>query len=248
MNTTLCLNMIVKNESKNIERCLNSLYKHLDYWVICDTGSTDGTQDIIKNFFKQKGIDGELHETIWENYEKNRNEALTLAFGKCDYTLLCDADMELIVSGNFYLNKEIDTFMVKQKNDNFEYFNVRIVNSKKHYKYYSPTHEYIKAEFSNERTQNVSEFNYYFLDHCDGFNRKDKLKNDANILEKKILEDSKNPRYAFYLAQTYKDLGEREKALDLFFKRIDMEGYDEERYVSCLKRTKDHGRQSGMPL
>ena len=40
--------MIVKNESKIIKRCLDSVKDHIDYWVIVDTGSTDGTQDIIK--------------------------------------------------------------------------------------------------------------------------------------------------------------------------------------------------------
>ena len=49
--STLCLVMIVKNEEKVIERCLESVYKYLDYWVICDTGSIDKTKRIIKNFF-----------------------------------------------------------------------------------------------------------------------------------------------------------------------------------------------------
>ena len=51
---TLC--MIVKNESHIIKECLESVYKHIDYWVVSDTGSTDGTQDIIKNFFEEKKI------------------------------------------------------------------------------------------------------------------------------------------------------------------------------------------------
>ena len=42
---TLCLCMIVKNESRVIERCLSAVRPLIDYWVISDTGSTDGTQD-----------------------------------------------------------------------------------------------------------------------------------------------------------------------------------------------------------
>jgi glycosyltransferase involved in cell wall biosynthesis len=41
---SVCLNMIVKNESKVIERCLRSVKGCIDYWVIVDTGSTDDTQ------------------------------------------------------------------------------------------------------------------------------------------------------------------------------------------------------------
>ena len=59
---TICLNMIVKNESKIIKRLFDSVYKIIDYWVIVDTGSTDETKEIIINYFKEKNIPGELHE------------------------------------------------------------------------------------------------------------------------------------------------------------------------------------------
>ncbi|HBY69284.1 MAG TPA: glycosyl transferase, partial [Flavobacteriaceae bacterium] len=46
----LCLTMIVKNESAIIKRCLDSVKQHIDYWVIFDTGSTDNTKDLIKDY------------------------------------------------------------------------------------------------------------------------------------------------------------------------------------------------------
>ena len=48
MPKTLCLNMIVKNEMANLERCLGAVADHIGCWVIGDTGSTDGTQDFIR--------------------------------------------------------------------------------------------------------------------------------------------------------------------------------------------------------
>jgi len=45
---TICLCMIVKNEAAVIERCLASVRPLIDTWVISDTGSTDGTQDLIR--------------------------------------------------------------------------------------------------------------------------------------------------------------------------------------------------------
>mgnify|MGYP003846938323 CR=1 FL=1 len=45
---------MVKNESKIILRMLESVYKYIDYWVIQDNGSTDGTQKIIEDFFRDK--------------------------------------------------------------------------------------------------------------------------------------------------------------------------------------------------
>src|SRR5579872_549010 len=77
---TICLNMIVKNESKSIEKCLNSCKPIIDYWVIQDNGSTDGTQEVIKACMK--GIPGELIEGPWVNFAHNRNEALKAAKDK----------------------------------------------------------------------------------------------------------------------------------------------------------------------
>ena len=56
----LTLSMIVKNEAPNIERCLASVAPFINYYVICDTGSTDNTKEIIKKFFDEKGIPGEI--------------------------------------------------------------------------------------------------------------------------------------------------------------------------------------------
>jgi len=67
---TICLNMIVKNEGLVIEKWPGLVETLIDYWVIVDTGSTDGTQKVIKNFLKD--VPGELHERPWINFAHNR--------------------------------------------------------------------------------------------------------------------------------------------------------------------------------
>lgn len=62
----ICLNTMVANESHVIIRMLESCYRHIDHWVIQDNGSTDGTQDLIQNFFKEKNIPGILYSTPWK--------------------------------------------------------------------------------------------------------------------------------------------------------------------------------------
>lgn len=82
--------MIVKNEAKVIERCLASARDLVDTWVISDTGSTDGTQQLIRT--AMHGIPGELHEEPWFNFGHNRTLNIRRARGKADYLLLLDAD------------------------------------------------------------------------------------------------------------------------------------------------------------
>ena len=91
---TIGLNMIVKNEAHLIQDTLEKLTKKIafDYWCVSDTGSTDGTQDIIRSFFANKQIAGELVEHKWRDFGYNRTKALESAYNKSDYLLVFDAD------------------------------------------------------------------------------------------------------------------------------------------------------------
>ena len=95
--STICLNMIVKDESHIIEETLKKLINKIkiDYWVISDTGSSDDTPQIIKNFFKERNIPGELYFDEWKDFGYNRTKALEYAFNKTDYLLIFDADDEI---------------------------------------------------------------------------------------------------------------------------------------------------------
>ena len=124
----VCLNMIVKDESLVIRRCLESVKPLIDYWVIVDTGSKDGTQEIIKEFMAD--IPGELHERPWVNFSHNRNEALSLAKGKSDYVFFIDADDKVVISPDFIrptLNK--DVYSIKIQHGDYVHFRPQLVNN-----------------------------------------------------------------------------------------------------------------------
>ncbi len=119
-----CLNAMVKDEASVIERMLKSCYKYIDYWVIQDNGSTDGTQDIIQKFFDEKKIPGFLYHTEWHYFGKNRDDVLQKALNadhKCDFILRIDADEQLQVDDDFDwsffdVNMDVDSFNVPYVN------------------------------------------------------------------------------------------------------------------------------------
>jgi glycosyltransferase involved in cell wall biosynthesis len=130
---TICLNMIVKNESHIIKNTLENLCNKIkfSYWVICDTGSTDNTREIISDFFINKDIPGELHNHEWKNFAHNRTIALNEAFNKTDLLFIFDADDEL--HGNITMPKIVDNdgyLLNFGFSDGISYQRILLVNNK----------------------------------------------------------------------------------------------------------------------
>lgn len=225
---TLCLNMIVKNESKIIRRALESVRDYINYWVICDTGSTDETINIIKEVLKS--IPGELHEVPWKNFGYNRNAALKLAKNKTDYILLLDADMELIVNDvNFKNYLTHDMYKVRQ-GFGFTYFNVRLLRGDIDFEYVGSTHEYLDCKLPDHTSADLNTIK--MNDYADGSNRPDKFKRDIELLLGDLKENPSNTRAMFYIAQSYKDLEDYDNAIKWYKKRAESGGWIEEEWYS----------------
>mgnify|MGYP006148696005 CR=1 FL=1 len=98
MTSTICLNMIVKNESDIIINTLTNILEKIPihYWVICDTGSTDNTSELIETFFLKKGISGELIHDTWKDFAYNRTRSLEVAYKKTDFVFIFDADDRIV--------------------------------------------------------------------------------------------------------------------------------------------------------
>jgi len=230
---TLCLNMIVKNEAKVIERCLKTVRPLIDYWVIVDTGSTDGTQKIIADFLD--GIPGELHERPWVNFEHNRNEALRFAKTRGDYILFIDADEQLIYSNEFL--KPIldrDFYYIVTDHGGSKYKRIQLVSSRLDWKWKGVLHEAVccSEAKSSETLKGVE--NLYGFDGCRSKDP-EKFRKDARILEEALKKEPDNIRYLFYLAQSYKDAGENERAIAAYQKRVEKGGWDQEVFWSLYQ-------------
>jgi glycosyltransferase involved in cell wall biosynthesis len=236
----LCLVMIVKDEEDTMERCLKAVAPYIKYWVIVDTGSTDNTKDVINKTMEELGIPGELHERPWVNFEVNRTESLELAKGKCDYRWIIDAD------DTFYpenpsinpfagLNKVPDSYQILYKLNSLQYHRAQIVKSDQDWVYKGVLHEYLHLEGKENITQGIVPDSYVIADISPlkrAASLEEKYANDAKILEEALIKEPENARYQFYLAQSYRDSEQMEKAVEAYQKRIEMGGWEEEVYYS----------------
>ena len=229
---TLCLNMIVKNESKVITRLLESVAPILDTYCICDTGSTDNTIQVITEFFESKGISGKVVQEPFKDFGYNRSFGLQACKGMSDYAILLDADMVLKI-GNFDKNilSSADSFCLLQGSESFYYQNMRIVRNNGEFKYLGVTHEYVSTPPNNHNV-NIGKDVLFINDIGDGGAKADKFERDIRLLTKGIEDEPKNARYHFYLANSYKDSGRFDEALEWYKKRIDLGDWEQEVWYS----------------
>lgn len=246
---TICLTMIVKNESKNMIRLFESLVipetgKFLPSFIsILDTGSTDSTIDLIIHLAKQYNVPCVVDQHPFENFKTSRTRTVRNAkinFPQADYALLSDADFVWKIT-KFDTRVLVDhMYIVKQFNANMSYWNLRMVSLKLDWVYECVTHEYIKqasdqSDFNGYTRVNRIE-NIQVDDREDGGCKTDKFIRDERLikaeLEKQNLPAKIKSRYNFYLGQTLKDVGKFAESLIYYSQRVDDGGWDEEIYYS----------------
>lgn len=247
MKKTICLNMIVKNENKVIKRCLESVKKIIDYWVIVDTGSTDGTQKTIREFMKD--TPGELHERPWVDFGHNRNEAYALAKHKADYLLFIDADERLVFSDHFKMPELIRDyyFFLIQQLDGINYYRESMVNTRFDWKWHGPVHENIACPQAKTAEVLPGITNLSVTEDGNRYQDPKKYLKDAAVLEKAHKDEPDNARHVFYLALSYGNAKEYRLALKWHEKRVAMGGFEEEVFYSLLSIGKIHENMGAAP-
>lgn len=241
--TTICLNMIVKNEERVLGRCLSSVKHLIDYYVIVDTGSTDKTKEVIAK--ELEGIPGEVHERPWVNFGHNRTEAIKLAVGKADYLMVVDADDEIV--GEKPSGLTADVYHLKVEDGEVRYDRGQIFKSDESFYYQGILHEFLT---SSKPIVNAFLVGLRYIRHGDGstWGKRDaaaikaKFKRDAFTLMNALVEEPDNARYVFYLAQSWRDAGELEASIKEYERVATMKGWEEERWFSlyqaaCLRQS-----------
>jgi glycosyltransferase involved in cell wall biosynthesis len=243
---SLCLCMIVKNESAVIEQTLGHLCDRIkfSYWVISDTGSTDNTRELIRSFFHKRGIPGELVEHEWKDFAYNRTKALECAYMKTDYLMMFDAD-DSIVGVMHIPPLKVDQY-VATFDKTETYFRPLIITNRKKWTYKGVLHEYLDAP--DVRPTDILKGNYYIHSGRTGARSQNKQKymEDALLLEKAFQEEtdeSLKDRYAFYCAQSHMDARHVEDAIQWYTTCLKRNGWKQERFYACLQLGKLYAYQ-----
>jgi len=210
---------------------LASVCPHITAAVIFDTGSTDGSQALMRSMFNTHSIPHQIVEGEFKNFEQARNKALFYAqrfHAGFDYIMFCDADMELVVDGPLPKLTE-ECYSLLQRQGSLAYYNARLLRKGSDRKYHGVTHEYLDAPPAKLSTDC-----WWFRDHATGSNRSEKYVRDTRLLTEYLNSHPNDGRTLFYLAQTYRDSGDHTRAIEFYRRRVDVGGWDEECWYAKL--------------
>lgn len=221
----LALVMMVKNESMRIAETLRSVKPFIDTWSILDTGSTDGTQGIIRK--ELEGVPGFLDEEPIKTYEDT---------GFIDYAESRNRGLELAAQTHaiFYLLLNGDDFLregpklrehcerlrdvpqggwwVRLRGETpGEYTSTRLTRADANWRYHCPTHEVLSGPDHVGGTLSGC-YIYHLEDSWE--TRINRWHRDEKVLMRYWEKNHNDPRTAFYLAQTQECLGEDGSTVD----------------------------------
>ena len=213
----LILNTIVKDEAHCILIMLESAAKISDAIVIADTGSTDGTQDLIRKFGEENNIPTYVFERPFDDFEKSRNFGMEKAREVVDelgwnssdcWTWWCDADETIIVDPKFNKKQFVnDLYMINTYIGQMKYTRNTFARVSKPFRFYGPIHEFIVCDQQNI-TSGLAENIHVNVEMTGASWQGDisqKYLSHSHKLEAYIAADRKDPRWIFYTAQSYHD-------------------------------------------
>ena len=229
---TICLTMIVRDEAHIVTETLATVVDLIDRWVIVDTGSTDETPRVIEDFFASHGLAGELHHRPWVDFATNRTEALRLVGTADDYAWMMDAD-DLVVGDLDLLGLYADAHDLRFGPDTI-YWRPLLFSTRRPWRYEGVLHEYAVCDDGDPVVTARVPGDYHVVARTLGARSQaaDKYDRDCAVLEGVIERDPTDARAWFYLAQSHRDAGRPAEAADCYQRRVELGGWDEERFVA----------------
>ena len=202
---------------------LESCYKYIDYYVIQNNGSTDGTQEIVEDFFKDKNIPGIVYkcEEGWQGFGWNRDHLIQYTQNTnhgCDWILKMDCDEVLEVDDDFDWSPlddhTIPSFHITAIMGNSIYYRAWMWNAKLKWAFnHDPCHEtiYVDDGVTGEhfvRYDLPKKIRQIGFPEGQSWSNPTKFISDALILEEKMIKENSilSDLYHFwYIGKSYND-------------------------------------------
>ena len=236
---TIGLCIIVKNEAHLVLQCLETVRPLIDYALIVDTGSTDGTQEIIRRFLSNENLPGEVIDEPWRDVAYNRSFALAKLRERADidYALVMDATDRLIYSDGFDVSAfkaalVNDLYHLELRQGSIRFWRAQILSNRLEFTYKGVLHEVVAAPRAVSPSEIVPGLHVEVgTGGAIGTTNPQKYRDEAEILERALTteaDDFMRARYLFYLAYSWMNCGEKEKALRVFLQRSELGLWNQE--------------------
>lgn len=249
----ICLIMIVRDESHVIERALESVVNVISSYLICDTGSLDNTPDIIETYMEKHNIPGQVIFKEWKNFGFNKSYLIKRAYEDnlslgAKYLIWLDADEVFQNQRGESLDKNdgkelldfantrpgFGVFMFTTRYGGIEYPRWNMVRNNQLYVWECPVHEWLRPTV---QTGTVLYDNVFVWARKEGARTRagDSGRKDTKMFEQHLKEKPNCSRCHFYLGQTLGENGQLEEAIEMYSKRLEMPGFDQECYIASMR-------------
>ena len=241
-----CL-MMVKNEENTIIRSLLSVQNYIQSLIIYDTGSTDRTISIIREFCENYNLVLNLKCEEFINFGESRNRSLQFAesIGNADYLLLMDAN-DVLDDGEPLLRlcadkkdrPETGFYLVQEwyNNPNVDtYYNIKLIKPNRGWRYIGVVHEYIH---NDDETPVKNDYHIVLKQDrsVDNLKSVKRFLTDKQLLVQSLEIEPDNSRNIFYLAQTCFCLKEYDDSFKNYLLRTSLNsGFWEEIFYSFIR-------------
>jgi tetratricopeptide (TPR) repeat protein len=216
--------MVVGDGDRRYERALASVRDLVDFWIVCDTGTTARAAGSIPDLLA--GIPGELHRRHWVDAGYNHSELMDLARDKADYLLLLDPDM--VVRSFGPRPKLVEDAYVLRDLANPGVGHRLIVRGSRQWWFAGSLQT--NGLFTEANLEELA-----IVWEADRDTHRLRLLRDLGALKREVATGHASAATAFYLAETLRDLGRTSSAIEWYRRRVDLGGSDQEVFYANLQ-------------
>jgi hypothetical protein len=241
--STIGLCLIVKDEAHILRRCLESARPLIDYVLVVDTGSTDGTPDVVRAFLADHDLPGVVQHDAWRDFGSNRTTAIAALreMTWIDYCLMLDADDVLAIDGTiepaaWKQALDADVYDVAIRCGTLEYARPQLWRNRLATRYRGVLHEFLEIPAGATRATAAGLRIDARQDGARNTNPH-KYADDARVLAAAATSETDQSlaaRYRFYQARCHELAGEWIPALAAYRARARRGGWVEEVYLSLF--------------